>query len=156
MNVAGIDFSTHAVDIVKLGFDSDQATWDRFDLVGERALERVCSAVTHVPRGSYWDDCALVAIERPYGPGRDILFHLHVAVGCVTAALPDRLRPPWMLHPAEWRKACGMAGNASKDDVRDFAWTWAPLLWDRPPQDALDAACIAYAARALNAKGAAA
>jgi hypothetical protein len=161
MHVAGIDVSTRAVDIVKLPFDGDAAVWTRVELRGDTALERATSTATWVPRGIYWDNVALVAIERPYGPGRDILFHLHLVVGAVIAALPARLRPPWLMHPTEWRKACGMAGNVSKDEVSQFVRYCRPpgvgsSLGFNWPQDACDAYCIAYAARALNEKGQAA
>jgi hypothetical protein len=165
MHIAGIDVSTRAVDIIKLPLDGDNAQWDHYDLVGPTALERVCWTFYDIPKGTYWDNVALVAIERPYGPGRDILFHLHLVVGAVIAALPARLRPPWIMHPTEWRKACGLSGNASKADVLRFAADqvydlaaipvrhWKTERW---PQDAYDAYCIAYAARALNEKGQAA
>jgi hypothetical protein len=156
MNIAGIDVSTRAVDIVKLPFDGDNAQWDRYDLVGPNALERVCWTFYDIPKGTYWDNVALVAIERPYGPGRDILFHLHLVVGAVIAALPARLRPPWLMHPTEWRKACGLPGNASKGTVTEWTYWYGPQGTEEWPQDACDAFCIAYAARALNEKGAAA
>jgi len=59
---------------------------------------------------------------------------------------------PWI--PSAWRKAVGIAGNASKEDVqrhvlarRDY-----PLHAEDPslptwPQDACDAYCIALATR---------
>jgi hypothetical protein len=157
MLVAGIDVSTRAVDIVKLPFDGDNAQWERYDLVGPTALERVCWTFYDIPKGTYWDDVALVAIERPYGPGRDILFHLHLVVGAVIAALPARLRPPWLMHPTEWRKACGLSGSATKDEVAFFAVNAGhPNDFRDWPQDACDAFCVAYAARALNEKGQAA
>jgi hypothetical protein len=171
MLVAGIDVSTRAVDIIKLPLDGDNARWDRYELEGPTALERATCLPEILPRGTYWDDVALVALERPYGPGRDILFHLHLVVGAVIAALPARLRPPWLMHPTEWRKACGMPGNAHKDAVRAWATVkrtrhtiekselWSRAYYEEPrmwPQDACDAYCIAYAARALNEKGQAA
>ena len=159
MNVAGVDISTHAIDIIKLPFDNNQAEWHRFQLHGNTALNRATSAVTHAPRGTYWDDVALVAIERPYGPGRDTLFHLHLIIGCIIAALPERLRPPWLLHPSEWRKACGLPGNASKEDVAFYVDRARAASAEGPsplftwPQDACDAYCIATAARNINQRG---
>jgi hypothetical protein len=161
VNVAGIDVSTRAVDIVKLPLDGDNAQWGRYELEGPTALERACWTARILPRGTYWDDVALVAIERPYGPGRDILFHLHLIMGALIGTLPKWLRPPWLMHPTEWRKACGLAGNASKESVYTFALNQrvqasTTAFHSQWPQDACDAYCIAYAARALNEKGQAA
>lgn len=155
MNVVGIDVSTKAIDLVKLPFDGNHAEWTRIELPGDTPATRAGLAPDLIPIGSYWDDVALVAIERPYGPGRDVAFALHVVVGIVIAKLPRRLRPPWLLRPTEWRKACGLSGKATKERVAEFA-TWETSLGAKPvfwPQDACDAYCIAYAARAINAKG---
>ena len=153
MNVAGVDISTHAIDIVKLPFDGDQATWDRYELQGSTGIQRGLRASHYIPHGTYWDDVALVAIERPYGPGGDTLIALHLVVGAVAASTPSST-VLWLLHPAEWRKACGLPGNASKDDVWNFAiptpTTGDRFLWS---QDACDAYCIATAARNINQRG---
>lgn len=161
MNVAGIDVSTRAIDIVKLPFDGARAKWHRVPLSGSSSgIERGATAAEHIPIGSWWDDVALVAIERPYGPGGDTLFGLHLVVGAIAAKLPYRLQPPWFLHPSEWRKACGISGRATKTEVRDFVYAQfsplAPLELHAYTQDACDAYCIAYAARTINEKGAAA
>ena len=158
MICAGVDVSTRAVHIALLDFDSDAAevqVYDATDCEGD-ALVRARTLADLLPsrRSSLWDDVGLVAIERPMGPGTKAVGDMMLVVGIVVAHLPPEI-PVWLLGPTEWRKGCGLAGNASKQDVADFArWTLGAPLSD--PQDALDARCIAYAARALNAAGMAA
>lgn len=153
MNVAGIDVSSRAVDIVAVPLDPDiiaAPAWEHHEFVGANAIERATIAPDVIPRGTFWDNVAEVAIERPYGPGGDTLFALHLMVGAVAAALPARLRPPLFLHPSQWRKAAGISGRASKEDVARYAVSHSGLLTDAWTQDACDAYCIAIAARNLN------
>lgn len=172
----GIDLSTHAVDLVKLDEDSDRAEWVRVPLVGEIAIDRARSYREHhreylktrrpgwVEKDGeqidatwvypFWDDVILCALEDPAGRG-DTRKIARVQ-GVVIATIPSRVQV-WTLQPAEWRRHCGLKGSASKDDV--FAWAmrhWPYKTGDLlcTPQDAADAYCIAYAARAINASAA--
>jgi hypothetical protein len=164
VNICGIDLSTHAVDVVLLDMDSDQAEWRRWDLGTGDLIERVRRIGGSQPWGSgIWGDVVAVGIERP--AGKHGVPQVSMAFGAVLArVIPCRLLvKPWL--PAEWRKACGLKGNASKDEVASFAtgaevageWTTIPasapmgtteraLLW---PQDACDAYAIAYATRSV-------
>lgn len=41
MNIAGIDYSTHAIDIVQIPLENNTPPrWDRFDLEGDLAFDR--------------------------------------------------------------------------------------------------------------------
>ena len=161
MNVLGVDVSTRAVHTARLPFDSDEATvqvYDATDCKGD-ALVRARTLADLLPRrrSKLWDDVALVAIERPFGVGTRAVGDMMLVVGLVIACLPPELEV-WLLGPTEWRKACGMPGNASKEDVRWFAMShWPEGKSHSPPaswaQDLCDAYCVAWAARALNAKG---
>lgn len=161
IQATGIDVSTFAIDFVKVPLDPDVHAlpeWTSYTLHGTNAVERAAFAPSMIPRGSFWDDVAEVAIERPYGPGGDTLFALHLVVGVVLSALPDRLRPPLYLHPSQWRKQAGMSGRATKSEVSICAHRYmldnarAIGLDEIPlwPQDACDAYCIALAARNMN------
>lgn len=165
----GVDLSTRAVDLVKLDEDTDRAEWVRVPLVGKDAVERARSYRTKSPGdwigepGSlkwtrripieWWDDVLVVAIEDPAGRGD--MRKLARVQGVVLATIPARI-PVWLFQPGEWRKLCGMSGNASKYDVA--SWVYGTILHrgdaspDRTtwPQDARDACAIAYACRALN------
>jgi len=162
MNVAGVDVSTRAVHIVRLDLDTDGATaqvYDASDCNGD-ALARARTLADLLPRrrSSIWDDTCLVAIERPMGPGTRAVGDMMLVAGIVIACLPPEI-PVWLLGPTEWRKACGMAGNAPKEHVKAWAIGHPEGTLkgvDSWTQDSLDAYAIAYAARALNEKGVAA
>jgi len=162
MRCLGIDVSTRSVVVASLDFDSDAATvkvYDASECEGD-ALVRARTLADLLPRrrSSFYDDVGLVAIERPMGPGTRQVGDMMLVAGVVVACLPPEL-PVWLLGPTEWRKACGLKGNCSKDDVREFAWGASGgrftglTVWDGPPQDSIDAFAIAWAARALNEKG---
>ena len=158
MIYAGIDVSTRAVHIALLDFDSDAAevqVYDATDCEGD-ALVRARTLVDLLPsrRSSLWDDVGLVAIERPMGPGTKAVGDMMLVVGIVVAHLPPEI-PVWLLGPTEWRKGCGLAGNATKAAVAWFVRSKLGQAIDWP-QDSLDAYSIAFAARALNAAGVAA
>jgi len=158
MICAGVDVSTRAVHIALLDFDSDAAevqVYDATDCEGD-ALVRARTLADLLPsrRSSLWDDVGLVAIERPMGPGTKAVGDMMLVVGIVVAHLPPEI-PVWLLGPTEWRKGCGLAGNATKAAVAWFVRSKLGQAIDWP-QDSLDAYSIAFAARALNAAGVAA
>jgi hypothetical protein len=150
--IAGIDYSTRAVDVVLLDEDSDAATWLRIPLFGQDAFERVRS-VRQGMRSSMWDDALAIGIEDPRGYNAGALYRIQGAIlSCIPNAI---LVQPFI--PSQWRKTVGLPGNASKAQAADFvqsvkypaAYT---LEW---PQDACDAYCIALATRTLIQKVAA-
>lgn len=163
MNCLGVDVSTRSVACAFLEFDSDRSYVRTYEVppdVDGDALERARTLADLLPRrkASGWDETALVAIERPMGPGTRQVADMMLVVGIVVACLPPSI-PVWLLGPSEWRKGCGLAGNASKADVRRFAmerWEGDPERNSSPAswsQDLCDAWCVAYGARALNAAG---
>lgn len=162
MKVVGIDGSTFHLDLVKLDIDSDRAEWTRHSLPNERlAWDRIQAARSLPLGGTYWDDVCLVGVEQPAGRGDSPLL-ISFTLGVLLAHVPERI-PVLRLMPSEWRRHCGLKGNATKEQVQ----TWAELKrldaaprgeWEYPvtravqvwPQDACDAYAIAYAARAIN------
>jgi hypothetical protein len=151
MFVVGVDVSSHAIDIVGLPLDGEYPVKvQHIPLPGlARAVERAQLAPDLIPRGGAWDEVVRVAVERPYGPGGDTLFALHLVVGAVIGALPERLRPVLLLNPSSWRARAGLSGRASKADVKRFVRAMhAPAgFWK---QDTCDAFCIARAARIIE------
>lgn len=167
MNVAGIDFSSHFVDVVLVDHEGRQPPrWHRYPLTGQDAFDRARSVADAMPGRSsvYWDNVLAVGIEHPAGKfGTGPLLRIQ---GCVLAQIPARmLVKAW--PPGSWRKAVGLPGNASKATVYQhvarhhrpgwtqelgpmFGGTYAgaanttALTW---PQDACDAWCIALATR---------
>lgn len=158
MNIAGIDFSTHFIDVVLVPLDEGPPVWHRYQLEGQDAFERTRSVPNVVPwrAASFWDDVLAVGIEHP--AGRHGVGPLLRIQGAVLACLPSRmLVEPW--PPAKWRKECGLKGNASKEQVSVVSQM---RLLDTPPstytseyrrsifgwpQDAHDAHLIALATR---------
>lgn len=144
--IAGIDFSTHAVDIVKLDEETDAATWHRFELTGQDAFDRARSVRAAMPGGSFWDDVLACGIEDPRGYNAGSLYRVQ---GAILACLPSGLLvQPWI--PSAWRAAVGLSGRASKDHVQEYVEevlrTPMRTTWDWP-QDACDAYCIALSTR---------
>jgi hypothetical protein len=151
--IAGIDYSSRAVDIVLLDETTDAATWHRYELHkdrGQDAFDRVRNVPAMMPSraNTFWDGVIAVGIEDPRGYGAGSMYRVQ---GAILACIPRPLLvQPWV--PSEWRKAVGLPGNASKVDV--FAWTarnypqdWHDNYVDMCPQDAIDAQCLALATR---------
>jgi hypothetical protein len=169
--IAGIDYNTHAVDIVLLDEDTDAATWHRFELEGANAFDRARDVQRAFNfTSAIWDEIIAIGIEEPRGYGAGSLYRVQ---GAILVGLPwNRLVHP--LIPSQWRKTVGLPGNASKDQVSQFVvrhklasigdgrdTSHVPLgalpmphgvTW---PQDACDAYCIALATRTLLKKVAA-
>ena len=148
MKVAGIDYSSRAVDIVLLDETTDAAEWHRFPLEGQDAFERARNVAAVVPGRamSFWDDVMAVGIEDPRGYGSGALYRVQgVVLGCIPSS---RLVYPWI--PSAWRKTVGLKGNADKLESVRVAWERVPnpahvlVHWD---DNACDAYCIALATR---------
>jgi hypothetical protein len=139
--VAGIDYSTHAIDVVLIDEDTLKPEWHRRELQGQDAWERtrfVRAAVLGIPE---LDHALAIGIEEPRGYGAG---HLYRIQGAILSALhPQILVQPWV--PSEWRKAVGLKGNASKVGVAVHANMLSFNATYDWPQDGADAYCIARA-----------
>jgi Holliday junction resolvasome RuvABC endonuclease subunit len=97
-----------------------------------------------------FDSVALTYIEKPYSQNRRTLATLSAIQGAIVASLPNNVRRGVLneISAHDWKRVlCGNA-NASKDAVRLVV---EELGLERGlPQDACDAAGIAWAARAEN------
>lgn len=154
--VCGCDFSTKAIDLVYLDESTDLARWHSLP------LERGIAGTRQIRHAYAWarelEDAYLVAIEDPFSAGRTAAKQLGRVCGAILASLPVSVPDEhvWLLRPDEWRMACGLAGNASKADVA----AWARERFGEQvaiySQDAVDALCVAYAAREINARAVAA
>ena len=155
--VAGIDFSTHAIDVVLIDEnDVEPPQWHRYPLEGQDAFARardVRRALKRGPLPPFVQDLLAVGIEDPRGQNAGALYRIQ---GGILASLsPNVLVQPWV--PSQWRKAVGLPGNASKQHIAEWViaenGSTAYASW---PQDACDAYCIALATRqALTRKEAA-
>ena len=159
MKVAGIDFSTHDVDIVLIPLEGTSVEWHRFELTGQDAFDRTRMVAAVIPRrnAAFWDDVLAIGIEEPTGMFKPGLGY-RVQGAILSCLPPGRVVKPW--PPSSWRKGAGLSGRASKADVYEFTAkqhrpSWVKvnaglfghsnstqLVW---PQDACDAFCIAFA-----------
>lgn len=143
--VAGIDFSSRAIDIVLVDVDERLApVWTRYQLSGQDAFDRTRRVGMVMPglKSGFWDDVIAVGIEHPAGKfGTGVMMRVQ---GAVLAMLPSGvLVQPW--PPSLWRKSVGLKGNASKADVVAFCLPVGDDGLGDWPQDAYDAYCIALA-----------
>jgi hypothetical protein len=144
--VCGIDYSTHAIDLVFIDQDDQHSpVWKRYDLDGQDAFDRTRKVAEAMPPrfSTQWDDVIAVGIEHPAGKfGTGTMMRVQ---GAVLSMLPaDVLVQPWA--PASWRKAVGLKGNSSKAEIAATVWRdhYTNPDW---LQDAFDAFCIALATR---------
>jgi hypothetical protein len=152
VKLAGIDYSTHVIDIVFLDADRELGElpwWVHYDLPGTGdAFARTLEVANVLParRSSVWDEVYAVALEEPYQKGpaaRSFVPKLKAVQGAILSCLPPALEVRAYGAPT-WRSLVGIPGGASKDEVRE--WVMAELGTDPPwPQDACDAYCIARA-----------
>jgi hypothetical protein len=146
MFVAGIDYSTKAVDVVLIDEDAVGAPeWHRFPLGGlGDGFDRARTVRAAMPSRGWWEDKGVIAvgIEDPRGYGAGFLYRVQ---GGILQCLPrDVLVQPWI--PSAWRSRCDLPGNCSKQAVANRVGLWVPSAADWP-WDACDAYCIARATR---------
>ncbi len=161
MSFVGVDFDTHGVDIVALDNETNSAAWRHIPFPGAGALARARGVRDAMPsRGQWLDDgTVLVAIERPMARNLQLLVPLMRTLGAMHACLPPSLEV-WEMTAVEIRRELGLKTNAPKAVSKAEAAAFAAEHWADFPsvvtQDALDAYCIAYAARSMCEKAAAA
>lgn len=156
-SVVGIDFSSFAVDLVKLDETANEASWLRVKLDGGSAWDRTRKLPLFMPRASYWDDVYLCAIESPKSAGFKVATVMHRVQGSVIACVPSAVWM-WEVTPSEWKKPLGVKLK-DKPTFSDFPPTMkhdGTQPWATWEQDALDALGVAMYARDANAAGIAA
>ncbi len=152
MLIAGIDFSSHAVDLVTIPLDEGPPEWHQYLLksVGG-SFDRTREVAATMPgrADSFWDDILAVGIEYPAGRyGTGALMRVQ---GAILSCIPGHLKVQ-ELQPAKWKKLVGLPGYADKATItasvrlKLLLELEVPPIW---PQDACDAWCIAQATRTL-------
>lgn len=158
--IAGIDFSTVAIDVVLLDEDTNHATHHRrrLDTGPGKAFDRIRRIRDAMPARGAWLDSGVVAvgIEEPFNRatmGGQV--PLLMAIGAIVATLPLAL-PVGLLRADDWRKACGLPIRGQRDQLKRAAVDFAARNWiDLPAvidDNVADAFCIAWAMRDLAEK----
>lgn len=162
MSIAGIDLDSNGVHIVRLALDDNTATYNRIRVDNAKGdvHERARRLRDLMPARGAWKDHGVIrfAIELPMtAPGHggfQSAVPQAVMRGALLACLPTDI-PIDILTAHQWKKASLGGGNpghgnAQKPEIR----AWAKARWPNPPdhvtQDAMDAYCIAWAARTLT------
>lgn len=148
MRIVGVDFSVKSLDVVSLHLDVPEPRWLHVPCHGSFRSSR--DMLDLVPPHSWWADVALCAVEKPMSQQRNSISALMRMQGAILASIPHQI-DVWEIPPHEWKKECGLAGNAKKIDVAVWALDHgADLEWS---QDACDALAIATAALRINTRG---
>lgn len=168
---AGVDYDTHAVHVVFLP-EEGHAEYRAFKLEGADPFERARQVREVMPPRSWWTDEGVVSVcieEQHSGSPkmRHSIQQLKMIQGAILSCLPRGLLVA-PLSATEWRSKLELAGNASKEAVREFVYalrfddtelvntgTAQEPLWERSeledwPQDACDAYCLALCAEKLT------
>lgn len=157
--IAGIDFSSMAIDTVLLDEDTNDAVHHRRQLdVGHAKLhDRVRRVRDALPTRGAWKDSGVlvVAIEEPFNHSPNGLTPLLLTLGAILGTLPRDI-PLALLRADDWRRQCGLPTRApgGRPEHKQNAIAFARRQWDNPPirldDNAADAFCIAWAARELH------
>lgn len=156
MTVAGIDYSSRAVDIVLVDEDTGyaetgHAKHHRIDLHGETPFERARSLRGQLPLTSWWENNGvyLIGIEDPFSRSKGVAKALGLAAGAIAALLPAGLAVI-QTAPTEWKKLSLGNAAAPKTEIETWARDRLGHTFERWPQDGYDAYAIAIAVRNLN------
>lgn len=155
--IAGIDLSSHAIDVVLIAEDTNQAEHHRVRLDTRRgdATERIRRMRDLMPARGAWPDLGvtLIAIERP------IALHSSVPLmvyGALLQLLPADT-PLLELRADDWRPECGIPARKPRDAESDWhkkrAVEFAREQWTDCPtidHNAAEAFAIAWAAREID------
>ena len=150
--IAGCDFSTKAVDFVKLDIDSNDVQWRRITLEGWdhgafAATLRVRDKMSSMR--SWWDDVTNLYLEEPHGWNARTADALGMITGAIVASVPAPTRYEMAfsrIHVKTWRQKLMGNGNATKPEVVAHLQNLGFDLRDAPV-DAYEALGVAYVAR---------
>lgn len=146
-SVVGIDFSSFAIDLVKLDETEDAASWTHVKLDGGGAWDRTRHLPLFMPKASWWDDVYLCAIEAPMGFKSQVLYRVQ---GALLSTIPQAVWT-WEVRLHEWKGALGLK-PAAKPAWSHFPGMQLDANGNEWAQDVLDALGVAKYARDTNQK----
>jgi hypothetical protein len=155
VKVAGIDVSTHSVDVVILPFRgsyADGAVWRRVEV--PRLLDRrgaIANARTirdGLESRVDWTDVLLAYIEKPFSQNRHTIAELSVVIGAIAASLPV-VTVVNEISAQEWKRVFCDRADASKLDIREQGQSLGFVGPDLT-ENAYDAFGVAWSAREEN------
>lgn len=155
--IAGVDVSSHAVDVVLLDDDTDQAhSFHHVPLPGPTPFERARGCRQRLPARSWWEDQGvwLVGYEDFFARDAHVAKAIAVVLGAWGAQLPTGLTVV-PTPPSEWQRLfTGWAKQPRFSDERKRLIRDAAIArgfhGDGRTQDLYDAYGIACVVRDLN------
>lgn len=149
--IAGVDVASTRLDIVLLNEDTTAARHHSIPC-GRNAIETAWRMREYLPGSRFWTyhNVRLVAMERPIGWRVKTVQAQMLVIGAVLSRLPsdvDVVLP----FPHLWKPAVGLKGNATKEDVRQWAYEHgADATWS---SDGCDALALAWGAMREPGRG---
>ena len=129
MFFTGLDVAATHLDIVSVDLDTGAVKSHRFP-GGKKGWETARSMREVLPHASYWDDVALLAIERPVGARTSTIWAQGLVIGAVLALVPQSVLIQ-DFQANEWKTLVGLRGGASKEEVMAWATEFgATSEWD--------------------------
>jgi len=154
--IAGIDFSSIAIDVVLLDEDTDHAVHHRrrLDTGPGKLIDRVRRVRDALPSRGAWRDSGVLAlgIEEPFHHSHKGLAPMLLTLGAIIDTLPRDV-PLALLRADDWRRACGLPLRVGRPEHKQNAITFTREHWPNPTRiddNVGDAFCIAWATRDLH------
>jgi hypothetical protein len=146
---AGLDVAAGGLDIVTVDLDTHVPQWHHLP-GGAKGWDTARKMREVLPHPSYWDDIALLAIERPIGIRTNVIWAQGLVIGAVLARVPASVVIQ-DYQANEWKALVGLSGGASKEEVMAWASEFGSSSdWD---EHACDALAICHASLNHNNAG---
>lgn len=149
MTFAGLDVAAGMLDLVRVDFDTGRARWHHVD-AGPKGWDTARHMREHLPAGSWWDDVAVLAIERPMGHLTGVVWAQGLVIGAVLARVPESVLVQ-DYTAQEWHRALGLPSRADK--LATQAWALNNGADHEWTEHACEALCVAHAAIRTNLLG---
>lgn len=149
MKFVGIDANAREVNLVAIDLESYEVKWNKL-LGGPKAWDTARGITSVAPHHSWWEDVALVAIERPIGARSNVIWAQALVIGALIAIIPNHVVVQ-DFQATVWKNLVGLPHKAGKDEVMVWAAQYgAESDWD---EHACDALAICHAALNYNNTG---